>query len=151
VLSHYDLYPAYGRRHFHPDLWSVELQDHAPGVLQLYATGAGSQRATRADYAVTPREIAGRPDVQGPSHQLCSRRSDREAQAHARDIERVVMTPERQDSVATADADDESPFREDNADRPGFGLLWRGEAACKQCNHGNLKESHAVLFHWCPL
>jgi len=46
-----------------------------------------------------------------------------------------MMTPERQTPSATADADDESPFREDNTDRPGFGLRWRGEAHANSANH----------------
>ena len=76
---------------------------------------AGSDRAVSAFNRGRPVQI------EGPSDQPSCRGSDREADAHARCGERIVLAPEGQHALAAADPDNELAFREYDDDVTGLG------------------------------
>jgi hypothetical protein len=139
-------YPAYGGRHFSADLWTAELQDHAIGILQLNASSPSRNGAASSDRAVSAFNRSRPFQIEGPSDQLSCRGSDREADAHARYGEWIVLASQGQHALAAADPDNKPAFREYDGDLTGIGPRWLAETS-HAYEQGNRGDIYAKLFH----
>jgi len=74
------------------------------------------------DRAICTGEICRRVQIARAPDQFHGRCADRCPEAHARNGERIVVTPESKYPLPAAHADDKAALREDDANRPGLGL-----------------------------
>jgi hypothetical protein len=120
------------------------LQDHAIGILQLNASSPSRNRTAGSDRAESAFNRSRATQIEGPSDQLGCRGSDREADAHARYGEWIVLASEGQHALAAADPDDEPALREYDGDLTGFGPRRRAETsyAYEQGNQGDTCRFH---------
>ena len=139
-------YPAHCSRHFGADPWAVELQDHAIGILQLNGSRSGYNGPASSDRAESAFNRSRTSQVEGPSDQPGCRGSDREADAHARYSERILLASQGQHAFTATDSDDEPAFGEYDGDMTGFGPRWRAEASYA-CEQGHQGDVYANFFH----
>jgi hypothetical protein len=114
--------------------------------LQLNASSPSRNGTAGSDCAVSAFNRSRPIQVEGPSDQLSCRGSDREADAHARCGEWIVLASEYQYALAAAHPDDEPAFREHDGDLTGFGSRWRAETSYAY-EQGNQGDAYAKLFH----
>src|SRR4051794_28834470 len=89
-------YPTDRSRHFSADLRAAELQHHAIAVLQLHSPSASRDGAAGSDGAIRALDRSRPPQVERMSNELGGGGSDREADAHARYGERILLASEHQ-------------------------------------------------------
>src|SRR6516165_3587853 len=108
ALSHGDRDSAHGRRKLQADLYAVQFENDAPGVLQHDASSAARNGCARSERTIGAGEITGRLQIPRAPDQLHGRCADGRPKTHAGDHEGIVVTSEGQDTLPAADAHNKS-------------------------------------------
>src|SRR5262249_974644 len=93
-------------------------------------------------------EITRAAQVQCTAYEFGGRRTDREAHAHARHREGVVLASEGKHAPPATNADNETALGEDDAHRAGFCEAWRCKARrYEESQQGNEHHSYPIRLH----